>query len=442
MNHDSGPPSRTRRDRIDPRALGSVLVNSKAIALAALRHGLIVFANPAFLATFRTTNALVGTPLADIVVDAGGDQLADTLLAAEHAPTRYYGAGKRGEDPSFDLELSLECTELDGEPTIVAFACDVTRQHRSREQLANLAYNDALTGLANRALFADHLHQAVQHARRHPAIFAVLVMDLDGFKAINDTYGHQMGDVALQLVAQRFEHNIREGDTLARIGGDEFAVLLPRLHDQQAAGLVAQRMIGALAAPLDLATHRVGLGTSVGIAAWPAHAGSADALLAAADTAMYRAKRVGRNQFRWATGRSAADIVSLQPLAWSAVHAIGIEEIDDQHMHLAELIDELSAELKGNFDGNTIAAKMSDLTQYTAFHFATEERLMEQHQVEDLVRHREEHRRLLHDVQNLQVDGDLVSVSLVVRYLQEWLLRHVDGPDRQLGQALIAKGCR
>ena len=67
---------------------------------------------------------------------------------------------------------------------------------------------------------------------------------------------------------------------------------------------------------------------------------------------------------------------------------------------------------------------------------------MEQHQVEDLVRHREEHRRLLHDVQNLQVDGDLVSVSLVVRYLQEWLLRHVDGPDRQVGQALIAKGCR
>jgi hemerythrin len=111
-------------------------------------------------------------------------------------------------------------------------------------------------------------------------------------------------------------------------------------------------------------------------------------------------------------------------------------------MHLAELIDELSASLKGNFDGNTIAARLSDLTQYTAFHFATEERLMEHHQVDDLARHREEHRRLLHDVQNLRVDGDVASVSLIVRYLQEWLLRHVDGPDRQLGQALIAKGCR
>ena len=442
MKHDSRSPGRTEQDRVDLRALGSVLVNSKAIALAALRHGRIVFANPAFLATFRATNALIGTPLADIVVDAGGDRLADTLLSAERSPTRYYGAGRRGEVPSFDLELSLECTELDGESTIIAFACDVTRQHRSREQLANLAYSDALTGLANRALFADHLHQAVRHARRHPAIFAVLVMDLDGFKAINDTYGHQVGDVALQLVAQRFEHNIREGDTLARIGGDEFAVLLPRVLDQQVAGLVAQRMIGALAAPLELATHRVDLGTSVGIAAWPEHAESADALLAAADTAMYRAKRAGRNQFRWATGRSTADIVSLKPLAWSAVHAVGIEEIDDQHMHLAELIDELSASLKGNFDGATIAARLSDLTQYTAFHFATEERLMERYQVEHLVQHREQHHRLLHDIQNLHVDGDMASASLIVRYLQEWLLRHVDGPDRQLGQALIAKGCR
>jgi diguanylate cyclase (GGDEF)-like protein len=318
MHHDNRSSGQTEPDRVDPRALGSVLVNSRAIALAALRHGQIVFANPAFLATFRATNALIGKPLADIVVDAGGDGLSEALVAAEHAPTRYHGAGKRGADPSFDLELSLECTMLDGESTIVAFAFDVTGQHRSRDQLANLAYNDSLTGLGNRALFADHLHHAVRHALRHPAVFAVLVMDLDGFKAINDTHGHQVGDVALQLAAQRFEHAIREGDTLARIGGDEFAVLLPRLLDQQVAGLVAQRLIGALAAPLELATHRVDLGTSVGIAAWPEHAGSADALLAAADTAMYRAKRAGRNQFRWATGRSAAEIVSLQPLAWSA----------------------------------------------------------------------------------------------------------------------------
>jgi hemerythrin len=107
---------------------------------------------------------------------------------------------------------------------------------------------------------------------------------------------------------------------------------------------------------------------------------------------------------------------------------------------MAELIDHLSAALKDNCDSDTILASLSELVQFAAFHFATEERLMEQHQVEDLVPHREEHRRLLHDIGNLNVDEDVASISLILRYLQEWLLRHVDGMDRQLGAALMAKG--
>jgi diguanylate cyclase (GGDEF)-like protein/hemerythrin-like metal-binding protein len=266
------------------------------------------------------------------------------------------------------------------------------------------------------------------------------MMDLDGFKAINDTFGHQVGDIALQIAGQRFQRCVRDGDTLARIGGDEFAVLLPELADQQVPALVAQRIIGSLASLLDLGTQTLRLGTSIGIAVWPDHAGNADALLAAADTAMYRAKRAGGNQFCWATGQSDATIVPLQPLAWSAAHAIGIKEIDDQHMHMAELIDQLSTALKDNCDSDTILAGLSELVQFAAFHFATEERLMEQHQIEDLVPHREEHRRLLHDIGNLNVDEDVASISLILRYLQEWLLRHVDGMDRQLGAALMAKG--
>ncbi len=435
MNHDIG-----EHDHIDPRALGAVLLNSEVIALAAIRHGRIVFANPAFLTAFRATDALIGMELADIVVD-GGDALAEALVAAERAPTRYCGMGRREEEPLFDLELSLECAVLEGVPTLVAFASDVTGQHRAREKLADLAYKDTLTGLANRALFADCLHQAVRDARRHAVMFAVLMMDLDGFKAINDTYGHPVGDVALQLVARRFQRWIREGDTLARVGGDEFALLLPQLTDRHAAGLVAQRMIGALAEPLDFATHSIAIGTCIGIAAWPQHARSADALQAAADTAMYRAKRAGSNQFRWAT-KAAMDIAPLQPKAWSAAHAVGIREIDDQHTHLAELIDQLTAALKDNCDGEVIAAGMTGLIEYAAFHFAAEERLMAQHQFGGLMRHREEHRRLLHDIRNLRVDEDFASISLILRYLQEWLLRHVDGMDRQLGQALTAQGCQ
>jgi diguanylate cyclase (GGDEF)-like protein/PAS domain S-box-containing protein len=287
MNHDSAVLRRLERERVDPRTLGAILMHSEAIALAAMRQGRIVFANPAFVATFRADDPLAGIPLADIVFDVeGGERLAASLAAAEHAPTRYWGIGRRGDGSAFELELSLEYIELGGEPTVVALARDATGTHRASAQLVNFAYTDALTGLANRALFADCLHHAVRRARRHGAAFAVLMMDLDGFKAINDTFGHQVGDIALQIAGQRFQRCVRDGDTLARIGGDEFAVLLPELADQQVPALVAQRIIGSLASLLDLGTQTLRLGTSIGIAVWPDHAGNADALLAAADTAM------------------------------------------------------------------------------------------------------------------------------------------------------------
>jgi diguanylate cyclase (GGDEF)-like protein/hemerythrin-like metal-binding protein len=427
--------------RFDPGSLGALVLHSTVLALAVIRRGRIEFANPAFLAMFRPAEGLTGIPLADIVVDTDCHRLAEALADAEHASVRYFGSGCRGADRSFDVELCLETATLAGEPAIIAFAWDVTDQHRSDERLAYLAYTDPLTGLANRALFADRLHQAGVFARRHGVGFAVLMVDLDGFKSVNDAHGHEAGDVVLQLVGQRFQGCIRDGDTLSRIGGDEFAVLLPRSRSQRTATLVAQRLLAALAPPLSVGEHAVVVGASIGIAAWPEHAGSVDALLAAADTAMYRAKRSGKNQFQWAAERSSGDVPSLPPLTWSAAHAVGVQEIDDQHVRLAEKIDRLSGALKDALDPDAVLADLNDLIRYAAFHFATEERLMEQHRIADLVRHREEHRRLLHDIGNLRVDGELASLSLILRYLQEWLLRHIDGMDRRLGQALVALGC-
>ena len=429
-------------ERIDPCSLGAAMMNSAAIALAAVRHGQIVFANPAFVAIFRATFPLHGVPLAAIVADADADRVATALADAETAPTRCFTGGRRGDAPPFDLELCLEAAQLDGEPLVIALASDATEQQRRREQLTFLAYTDPLTGLANRALFTDRLHAAMLSARRHGTAFAVLALDLDGFKAVNDTYGHDVGDLALQLVAQRFRCCVRGSDTLARIGGDEFAVLLPRLSDSQPPVLVAQRMIATLTAPLDFGAQSVEIGTSIGIATWPEHAASADALLTAADTALYCAKRTGRNRVCGATRHVGCAAASLQPMNWSAAHAIGIQEIDQQHEHLARLIDRLSTALKNGLDGEATLAELNELIRYAAFHFATEERLMEQHRLAALARHREEHRRLLHDICHLRVDNDLDSLSLILRFLQEWLLRHVDGLDRQLGQALTALGCR
>ena len=157
--------SAEEHDRIDPRTLGGMLAQSTTIALAVLRAGQIVFANPAFTTLFRSQAPLVGVLLADIVVDGDGDHLTDAMAAAEHAAIRYFGTGRRSEELCFDVELCLETAPSEGGSVIIAFAWDVTEQHRARERLTYLAYADPLTGLANRALFADRLQQAVRCAR-------------------------------------------------------------------------------------------------------------------------------------------------------------------------------------------------------------------------------------------------------------------------------------
>jgi diguanylate cyclase (GGDEF)-like protein/hemerythrin-like metal-binding protein len=440
MMSDAAPP--TVNDRMDARSLGALLINSGMIALAAIRHGRIVFANPAFHSLFHATGPLTDCVLANIVSDTGGDRLTDALLGAAQGPVGYSGCGHRGNELSFDLELHLECAEPDGEPTVLAFASDVTEQSRSKERLSYLAFSDVLTGLPNRALLADRLHQTLAAARRHGMSFAVLMADLDGFKAVNDTYGHDAGDVVLQQVARRFQGCIRDGDTLARLSGDEFTVVLPQMDNAEAAALVAVRMIRALDEPLGEDGHPVVVGTSVGIAVFPEHARSTHGLLVAADTALYAAKRAGKNGFRWATARTGAEPLLAAPTTWSVTYSVGIQEIDDQHVHLAGLIDGLSTALRDGAAAAAVKAALVEVVDYAAFHFASEERLMAQYRVSHLAQHRDVHRRLLEDIRHLGLDNSPPSVSLVLRYLREWLIRHVDGLDKAAGLEMIAKGCR
>jgi len=430
------------QSQINPQTLGALLLHSTVVALAVLQAGRIVFANPAFRTVFGASTELTGVPLVSNIADGDADRLAEALGRAAHAPIRFFGTGRRGDGAPFDLDLRLEPVVIDGETVVVGFAWDVSEQHRSKEQLSYLAYSDPLTCLPNRAQFADRLHETALAARRHSTKFAVMMVDLDGFKSINDSYGHAAGDVALQLVAQRFQSCIREGDTLARIGGDEFAVLLPGLSGRRAPELVAERMIAALATPLELGAHRVSAGASVGIAVWPEHAKSVDALLAEADTAMYRAKHTGKNRLEWADGRAGEAAPSLPPSTWVAAHSVGIKAIDEQHLHLLELVGQLSAALRDGLPSDAIASGLDELTRYTAHHFATEERLMETYEVNHRARHQDEHRRLLHDIRALHADGETGSVSLILRYLHEWLHRHVDSLDRELGRILLAKGVR
>ncbi len=175
------------------------------------------------------------------------------------------------------------------------------RRIDSEGRLAFLAQFDALTGLPNRSLLRDRFSQMIVHARRHAMPLGVLFIDLDDFKLVNDTLGHAGGDELLKEMGRRLQSAVRPGDTVARISGDEFAVILADLAKPDDAALVAQKVIDRLAAPMQIGDQEVFVTASIGIAAFPADGDDAEALLGAADAAMYRAKQSGRNSFEFFT---------------------------------------------------------------------------------------------------------------------------------------------
>jgi diguanylate cyclase (GGDEF)-like protein len=168
----------------------------------------------------------------------------------------------------------------------------------SEGQFRHMALHDALTGLATRLLLQDRLIVALDSARRHQKGLALLMLDLDRFKEINDTYGHSAGDEVLRITANRVLRTVRKVDTVARLGGDEFVVLLLDLTDLKAAERIAGEIVKTLAAPIPIAGHEVQVSACVGICTTVAGKLDADALLRNADAALYQAKASGRNRFQ------------------------------------------------------------------------------------------------------------------------------------------------
>jgi diguanylate cyclase (GGDEF)-like protein/PAS domain S-box-containing protein len=184
---------------------------------------------------------------------------------------------------------------------IVGVSRDVTERKRVEEQIEYQAYHDALTGLPNRRLFRDRLTVALAHARRMKHPLAVMFLDLDRFKVVNDTLGHSVGDELLKAIAARLQASLREEDSIARMGGDEFTVLLADLKTPDAAAKIAQKVLDTVALPLQIEGTELFITTSIGIALFPSDGDTAEGLLANADHAMYRAKDAGRNSYQMFT---------------------------------------------------------------------------------------------------------------------------------------------
>jgi len=170
----------------------------------------------------------------------------------------------------------------------------------SAKMLEELALNDPLTGLANRRLLDDRMAMALAHAQRNRSAMAVIYLDLDGFKAINDTLGHGVGDVLLKEVAKRLLTTVREEDTVARLGGDEFAIALWHVSGTEYAASVAARAIADVSQPCEIEGHIVDITTSAGVSIYPVNGEDAETLMKSADLALYQAKAEGKNSYRTA----------------------------------------------------------------------------------------------------------------------------------------------
>ena len=198
---------------------------------------------------------------------------------------------RRKDGTLVEVEIALGPAAED----TVAVIRDVTERRRMEEALAHQALHDPLTNLPNRTLFFDRLHQAINSARRQGTQLAVVMLDLDGFKSVNDAYGHAAGDGVLKVVASRLSEGMRASDTAARIGGDEFAWILPRVASRRSVDRMIRKRLNAARGRIAVDGGRVDIGVSAGIALYPDDGRDADSLIRHADAAMYATKRDGRS---------------------------------------------------------------------------------------------------------------------------------------------------
>jgi diguanylate cyclase (GGDEF)-like protein/PAS domain S-box-containing protein len=206
---------------------------------------------------------------------------------------------KQGDEFPTWQSMTTVCDAQGKVAEYVTIFSDITVRKQAEEEIRYRAWYDNLTGLPNRNLLDEHLDQAMREARRANNTLAVMFIDLDHFKTINDTLGHAKGDLLLQQAAQRLAAGLRDTDTLSRQGGDEFILLLPGIHSPQDAARIADKMIQSLTEPFDLGGHQGHIGASIGITLYPDDAQDSSSLYRNADLAMYRAKASGRNTFQF-----------------------------------------------------------------------------------------------------------------------------------------------
>ncbi|HQZ02516.1 MAG TPA: EAL domain-containing protein [Thauera sp.] len=256
-------------------------------------------------------NALMRRPFTTLIMPEDVDRVCNLLAQPSVLPGESFNVElrlRRNHDSGFeDDSVTISLTGLPMQTPsgdtrnagLYGVARDISERKRAEEIITFQAYHDQLTHLPNRMLFKDRLELAIAQAQRRTGALAVMFIDIDRFKLVNDTYGHAEGDALLRAIAARLSATLRRGDTLARLGGDEFTVLLPDINVPEDAEVIATKILDALAAPIPLSQGDYRATVSIGIALFPRDGGTAEDLTRHADLAMYQVKRSGKNAFRF-----------------------------------------------------------------------------------------------------------------------------------------------
>jgi diguanylate cyclase (GGDEF)-like protein/PAS domain S-box-containing protein len=263
-----------------------VMVNEAFSAVTGYELSEVLGKNPRFLRSGRQNPSFY-------------QEMWKKLIGADHWQGEIWNRRKDGEIYLESLSISV-VRNLEGKITnYVGVYTDITARKKEEERLQYLATHDPLTNLPNRILFNDRLNQALARAQRNRRLVGLLFIDLDGFKAINDNFGHEKGDRLLQTVARRLSGSIRHSDTVARVGGDEFTGLMEDLSDVQSASGVAAKILSSISRPFQVDDNQIQISASIGISIYPIDGGTAEILLRKADIALYRAKALGKNRFQF-----------------------------------------------------------------------------------------------------------------------------------------------